>query len=128
MTQAGPVNQCASLGESLDACRECGERLADQRAGFCSKACRSRWHNRRAARGAKMYDLVMAIRFDREAAEAAGAWSLLCRMASHFRSLDERDRNGRPSWETLDQVKGRSARFSAKVVGVNVAGAGRSRS
>ena len=45
-------------------------------------------------RGAELYDLVMAMRFDREAARNAGAWSLLCKIASEFRRIDHRDRDG----------------------------------
>ncbi|BAQ17434.1 hypothetical protein GL4_1985 [Methyloceanibacter caenitepidi] len=74
------------------------------------------------ARGAEMYDLLMAMRFDREAARDAGAWSFLCRMASEFKRLDQRDREGRRSWDPPATVKARHPRLAATVVGLNVAG------
>ena len=105
----------------LDACPECGGKTSETR--FCSRVCRQRFHNRRMQRGAKAYDVLMSMRFERT--RAKGAWSLLCRMASEFRRLDIRDREGRPSWDELSAVKARSAHVAAKVVGVNVVGGSR---
>ena len=73
-------------------------------------------------RGAEFYDLVMAMRFDREAARMGGAWSLLCKIASEFRRMDERDRAGRVSWEPVSTIRLRWVRLLAQIVGVNIAG------
>jgi hypothetical protein len=105
-------------------CRECGERFSSKRASgeFCSPLCRRNFGNRRLLRGAAFYDLVMAIRFDRDAAEADGAWSLLCRMAAAFRAEDDAERAGRKSWDSTAKVRARNLSIIAKLVGVNVAG------
>jgi hypothetical protein len=79
-------------------------------------------------RGAELYDVFMAMRFDREAAAAAGAWSLLCRMSANFRAADLRDRNGRPSWDDIKKIRARHPQLAFTLVGLNVAGVGRRRS
>ncbi len=106
-------------------CRECGSFFRAQRATrlFCSATCRTTFNNRKAARGAALYSLVMALRFARDEAQNGHVWSLLCRMAAAFRDEDERERAARRSWDDLAKVRDRNARLSATVVGVNVAGA-----
>lgn len=91
-------------------CRECGETYTRKRPdqSFCSIKCRDQFNGRRKRRGAKLYDLIMALRFDRERAQAAGAWSLVCRMASNFAEEDRRERAGRKSWEPVSIVRGRN--------------------
>ena len=75
-------------------CRECGNAFTARRAGreFCSAKCRTDFHNRRARRGAELYDVLMNMRFDRANAEDSGAWFLLCRMAANFKAEDDRER------------------------------------
>lgn len=104
-------------------CRECGEAIDGSRtADFCGASCRRSFHNRRKARGAMFYDLMMATRFQRADAKASGAWSYLCKMASDFRKEDVRLRGGRRSWDKPAVVKARHPRFAAKCVAVNAAG------
>lgn len=105
-------------------CRECGTAILARRptADFCSARCRGAWNNRRLKQGGQLYNLVMAWRFDRTAAAASGAQSLLCRMAAAFKADDERDRAGRPSWDDVARVRARNSHLVATVVGVNVAG------
>lgn len=96
-------------------CRECGGPLpAGSRfdALFCSAPCRKAFNNRRAMRGAEMHDLVMEMRFNRDAAKAEGAWSALCAMASAYRDEDKTQRAGRQSWhsKTDRRVDGHSLR------------------
>jgi hypothetical protein len=55
-------------------------------------------------RGAILYDLFMAQRFERDAATEAGVWTLLTRLASDYRAEDERERAGRRSWRTIRAV------------------------
>lgn len=106
-------------------CRECGRPLDTPRRGrqFCNSACRRHFNNRRAVRGADLYDVLMAIRFDR--AHAQGALTLLCRMAADFRALDRRDREGRRSWVCLAEIGLRNSHLAARVVGLNIIGARR---
>jgi hypothetical protein len=107
----------------IDTCRECGHPVRTKRASaFCSAKCRATYHNRRACRGADLYDLVMGLRFDRVGAEAAGVWSLMCRMAASFRAEDERARAGRQSWDDVEKVKARNVHLLATVVADNVVG------
>jgi len=73
------------------ACRECTAKLEPTRnchAEFCNAGCRIAWRNRRASRGAELYDVFMAIRFNRKAASALGLWALMCRMASNWKDED----------------------------------------
>jgi len=74
--------------------RECGISYEARRATreFCGAACRRAFNNRRMLRGADLYDLFMALRFDRENAKRSGAWSLMRRMAAHFKAEDDRAR------------------------------------
>jgi hypothetical protein len=105
-------------------CRECNAEFLAQRdtREFCSPRCRGAFNNRRLRRGGQFYDLVMEWRFRRTADAAAGAQSLLCRMAAAFKAEDDRDRAGRQSWDDVARVRERNSHLVATVVGVNVAG------
>lgn len=73
-------------------CRECSKPLDTGRKAtmeFCSTAHRIAWRNRRASRGADLYDLFMAMRYDREDAKALGLWALMCRMGSVWNEEDK---------------------------------------
>jgi len=87
-------------------CQECGEPLAGLKPGarFCCTKCRLSFNNRRLQRGAELYDLFMAMRYDRAAAQDAGAWSMLCRMAQQMRDDDVGLRAGRKSWQPPHRV------------------------
>jgi hypothetical protein len=100
------------------ACLECGEACASTAANaeFCSTNCRKAWNNRRAMRGAELYDLVMVWRFDRARCKALRIWTLLCRMAALFREDDWNARGGRRSWSPAEQVLERKAYLHAVVV------------
>jgi hypothetical protein len=82
------------------ACIECGNAYTalTREAEFCGKACRQAFNNRRMTRGAFMYDLIMAMRFDRPLAKQFKVWVMLCRMAADFRKEDVEARAGRKSW------------------------------
>jgi hypothetical protein len=64
----------------------------------------------------------MALRFDRRPAQDAGAWSLMCRMAAEFKLEDRRERAGRPSWDSIEAVRGRNPHLEATVVSTNACG------
>lgn len=103
-------------------CRECGALLQARRASceFCSSACRQRFNNRRALRGADLYDVVMSLRVDR--GKSGAALSLLSKMVSNFRDIDRREREGRRSWLDLDTISSRNGHLRSALVGLNVAG------
>jgi hypothetical protein len=81
-------------------CAECGQEFTSIRrwAEFCSPACRSAFNNRRNVRGAQVYDLLMALRYERDEATRLGVWTDLTRLAAHYKLQDERERAGRKSW------------------------------
>lgn len=81
------------------ACLECG---ADHRCkgDFCSTACRHDFNNRRKARGAELYDLYMAHRFERGLAKQLGVFQAINRLASNYREEDKARRAGRRSWRS----------------------------
>ena len=87
-------------------CCECGQSYgaANAEAEFCGTPCRQRFNNRRAQRGAELYDLLMAHRFNRPLAKALGVLALINRLASIFREEDRREREGRPSWRPPSTV------------------------
>jgi len=87
-------------------CMECNKPLPPRKRNgpqqkFCGASCRKEFNNRRAMRGAEMYDLVMAGRFER--ATHAGMWRpTLTLLATHYRDKDRRERDGKQSWHTPD--------------------------
>jgi hypothetical protein len=101
-------------------CRECGAMIQSQRETreFCSKACRSAFHNRRSHRGAQIYDLAMAWRFDRKRAAQTKALTLLCRALARYHDEDRRSRARRRSWDDPARTKSRDARLSATLCGL----------
>jgi hypothetical protein len=100
-------------------CCECGAKFTAQRATkeFCSTKHRQDFNNRKAIRGAAIYDLAMEWRADRN---AKLAFSLLCRMLSDFREED--DRAGRRSWNSALSVVHAKPYLSATMLDTNIAG------
>jgi hypothetical protein len=87
-------------------CTECGDPFdALQPHGlFCSNTCRGRFNNRRLQRGAEIYDLIMALRYERGLAKGMHLWTAICRLASAFRAEDQHERAGRKSWRAPKDV------------------------
>lgn len=83
-------------------CADCGEAFKTDRpeAKFCSTTCRKEYNNRRAVRGAELYDLMMTIRFDRKLAQDEQLWTHMCNLAAAYRNADKAKRNGRKSWDS----------------------------
>ena len=90
----------------LNACLECGCHLVPsaKEREFCSPAHRLAWNNRRLQRGAALYDLYMAHRFERADAQARGVFQAINRLASDYRAEDRERREGRRSWRRLGDV------------------------
>lgn len=81
----------------VHACLECGEPMAGK-GDFCTRRCRYAFNNRRKQRGAELYDLYMAHRFDRARAQELGVFQAINRLASNYRQEDMATRDGRKSW------------------------------
>ena len=81
-------------------CAECGKpyQSAKRQSRFCSTLCRKSFNNRRAMRGAELYDLFMATRYERESAVSKGVWTNMCKLAASWKQEDDRERAGRHSW------------------------------
>lgn len=75
-------------------CLECDAPITASTRGqpkrFCSPSCRQTFNNRRANRGAVLYDLFMANRFDRDRAYPAKVMSFMCRIAEEWNREDAR--------------------------------------
>lgn len=66
-------------------------------------------------RGAELFDLVMALRYEREEATKHKVWRMINRMAAKFRDEDKSERAGRRSWQRLRTVLERHVRLVAHV-------------
>lgn len=99
-------------------CLECGQSFAASVSGaeFCGPGCRMVFNNRRAKRGAELYDLFMALRHDRATATLFKVWRLLNRLAAIFRDEDRRERDGRPSWRHPSAIIERRPYLKADVL------------
>ena len=109
-------------------CRECGCEISRRRSTkeFCEIDCRRSFNNRKAARGAQLYDLVMALRLDRGAAAEHGIFSLICRMVRQFANEDAKA--DRQTWNISSAARARHIHLIATVIGHNMAGNPRRRS
>jgi transposase-like protein len=79
-------------------CQECGESFTAKKshAKFCCTKCRKDYNNRRAVRGSQLYDVFMAMRYDREQAKELGIdWKFVCRMGELFNRQDETSLHGK---------------------------------
>ena len=87
-------------------CQECGDKYVSKKASskFCSTSCRKTFNNRRAQRGALLYDAFMALRYDRKAAKAAGVdYTFICRIGEMFNDEDQGKRTYRPAKEMMEE-------------------------
>ena len=85
-------------------CQECGDKYAATKSSskFCSTGCRKIFNNRRAQRGALMYDAFMGMRYDRKAAKEAGIdYTFMCRIGEMFNAEDKGRRTYRPASEVI---------------------------
>lgn len=88
-------------------CAECGALFTPRQDGqlFCSCDCNKAFQNRRAVRGAELYDVFMALRFERDKAKSEALWTLCCSLARHYRDEDKHTRAGRKSWNIESALK-----------------------
>lgn len=87
-------------------CIECGERFeaGHRKAEFCCSGHRYEFSNRRRQRGMAIYDVFMAMRYERGLQKLFGLWTLMCRMAEAWRDEDKAQRAGRKSWQDVKEL------------------------
>lgn len=88
-------------------CLECGKPLESVKRSsqlHCSRECRNTFNNRRLQRGAILYDLFMANRYQRTLAKEIKVWGKICRAVITWREEDKAKRDGRNSWLDPRQV------------------------
>jgi hypothetical protein len=78
---------------------------------FCCSKCKDRYNNRRKERGMLLYDLFMAMRYDRGTARLKGVWAIMCRMASDWKAED--DELGIKSFTPVNEVLQRNTKYVA---------------
>lgn len=85
---------------------ECGERFepASRKAEFCCDGHRMDYSNRRRSRGAALYDVFMAMRYERGLTKLYGLWTLMCRMSEAWREEDRVERKARKSWQDVKHL------------------------
>jgi hypothetical protein len=93
-------------------CQECGDKFGTDRgnARFCSTTHRKDFNNRRAVRGAQVYDFLMLKRYDRKAlvmfegervTTEQAARVMMDRLAEMFNEADKEVRGGRRSFQSF---------------------------
>lgn len=96
-------------------CMECGEQFVagNGKAEFCCHGHRYAYNNRRRERGGALYDVFMAMRYERGLSKLYGLWTLMCRMAEAWRDEDKAERGGRQSWQDVKDLheKGKYGRY-----------------
>lgn len=77
-------------------CLECGATFEPRQnsALFCSNVCRTHFHHRRRARGAELYDFIMA-----QTVRGAEYHGVIVRLVEAYRAADNSRRAGRQSWQ-----------------------------
>lgn len=101
-------------------CRECREEFTPKKssAAFCSTSCRKTWNNRRAMRGAILYDLFMTQRYQRGLAKKIGVWAVMCRLAMKWHNEDQS--NDRRSWGSAQECINANPWLKATNMGVTL--------
>lgn len=99
-------------------CHECGGPITGKQstARYCTDACRKTFNNRRQTRGAELYDMFMATRYERAKAEEFELQTMMARLASNFRAEDKETRGGRASWIDPKTVMERYTHLHAKML------------
>lgn len=105
-------------------CRECGEPFMGlkRHAAFCSTKCRKTWNNRRAVRGALLYDAFMAMRYERGLAKKLGlTYTFICRLGEMWSNAPDNPagRSYRAPGEVMAET---SAMVNSRMVGVDKTG------
>lgn len=81
----------------LHKCQECGQNFTSRRADaiFCKTECRKEFNNRRATRGAEIYDLFRTLRRERGKAKDLNVWTAMTRLELRWQQEDEKRGGGK---------------------------------
>lgn len=90
-------------------CRECGSPIVQipitkqghRPREFCSATCRVAFRNRRAKRGAELFDFYMASRYQRQ--QFPGLITTVNQMCAGWREEDKKILDGRQSWNDISR-------------------------
>lgn len=93
------------MAKAQPCCKECGTALPPAKPNaphqrFCSAPCRKAFNNRRATRGAELFDYYMSMRYQRKT--HGGNIAIMNQMAQAWHDDDRANRDGRPSWMSPD--------------------------
>lgn len=90
----------------MKTCLECGKehRGRDYRSTFCAGTCRRVFNNRRATRGAALYDLTMIAEYSSEAAVQAVALERTKKLLAHWKKEDGARRRWKPTRVTFEDL------------------------
>lgn len=118
MLEPAPIGHPPKAGRFKRVCTECGAPFmaAMAHADFCAVECRKSFNNRRMVRGAEIYDLAMALRYQRELATKLGVLKLMWRLCQRFREEDVARRAGRHSWRSPKDIIERHPYLLAEVM------------
>ena len=84
---------------AIQTCRECGNEFESPRESqFCGTKCRKAFNNRRATRGAVLYDMMMEHRYNRASGDASEVRGAMYALVAEWRAEDREQRAGRTSW------------------------------
>lgn len=111
----------------LTKCPECQIEFAKpaRNTRYCSTFCRKAFNNRRATRGAAIYDMLMTARYDRERFQKLSdkhfegkAWSsILCDMAMMWRVEDTCADRDSSAWnDPQEWILDNAARLSSDIL------------
>ncbi|WP_197723582.1 hypothetical protein [Asticcacaulis excentricus] len=116
--QTRPVARPAPAA-SARTCQECGTPFRSLRAEavFCSPECNTAFNNRHKERGATLYQLMMALRFERSLAKKLGLWTHICALCAAYRQEDIAKRAGRHSWRHPEHVLARLTHIFSRKIG-----------
>lgn len=87
-------------------CRECQSAFQPRHPSqeYCSTNCGRIFNNRRAVRGAELYDLFCALRSERKLSGEIGIWTEMCRLELRWKEEDGQVRKYLPPRLALNRL------------------------
>lgn len=97
-------------------CKECGGQFKSRQynAEFCGTECRRTFNNRRAQRGAVLYDMAMIDAFDSDTSKRFDLEARIKAALDAWKTEDAEAREGRRSWKRPNEVAMDTVRFAGR--------------